>query len=635
MAAINRNETRFSAQMDDKTKELFLIIIKGLKQDTPEGIGNFSYYIEYVTSKKPPEVFAFGKLAKDIADKLRIDLLACRNGLKAQDVIDKIENYLNKANALNNWISLQRSGVDDVLKPVQDANNLPKIDRNTRNTIVDQIRGFFRDTLGYSEDVQKTYQTEEAAKKVISLVTKKITDAYVPLDCGLGNIRPENVDNENIDTKEIPRNFVYSTNNRTDQFAQGAAFAKLDELVKRMIQNRKKGLTNGVFIFVHNFILSSESTAQRMTELLISARRARVPVLLSYDQFGTSIYAKGGASMVEKMKKAGIGIACVALGQRLDHRKIYFFGTGDGHVTALAGGQGWCDIYGGEDWDKLQPVSEKDGRLLYPAGKEPWLDHMRLLDGEAAYQGAINFLGMFAQSADKEALRTGLGIVKYDDPGEVSPTITNLLLTKLKHVGNITTMILNNVSWDIRPITEVWYNKLSDPEVQEIRIAQPYITDPVFRDKLKAAVNKGKNIKILVPGTSDCFMAQWATKYLLMEMNDIKKSMENSGKPTGNLEIREWHTGSGIAQMVHMKYGIFIHKTDANKDCIIDGSYNATAAEARSNEKNADILVIDHKTAVEAAAVFDDYFNRANIADYSSINKVKALTVMCVFRPFM
>lgn len=205
----------------------------------------------------------------------------------------------------------------------------------------------------------------------------------------------------------------------------------------------------------------------------------------------------------------------------------------------------------------------------------------------------------------------------------------------MKHVGSLTAFILTNIFWDQRPITEEWYRNLSDPDVQSIRIVQPYITDPVFRTKLKQAVEAGINIKILFPGKSDSVPSQYATKYFLSDMAKIHASLKAAGRPIGALEFRQWQTADNMPQMIHMKYGIFLHKKAAERDMIIDGSYNATAVEGRSGEVNSDIVVVDHRVAVEAAMVFDDYFNRAGIFDCSAFEKISGAAAAIILRPFM
>ncbi|HNW35535.1 MAG TPA: phospholipase D-like domain-containing protein, partial [Candidatus Ozemobacteraceae bacterium] len=335
--------------------------------------------------------------------------------------------------------------------------------------------------------------------------------------------------------------------------------------------------------------------------------------------------------------KSGMGVVCTKpfSGDRMDHRKIYFFGTGDGHVIALTGGQGWCDKYAGPDWDNLTPVSEKDGSVLYPAGKEPWADHMRLLDGEGALQGAISFLGRYSTYANKGILKNGLGITDLSERKEICSRLWEMFYPELKPVGNLTAFISTNISWDQRPLTEEWYRNLSDPDVRNIRIAQPYITDPVVRTKLKQAVEAGKDIKILIPGQSDSFVSQYATKFLFADMAKIHDVLRSSGRPVGTLEFRQWQAADKSPQMLHMKYGIFIHTNEPQKDTVIDGSYNTTAVEARSGEVNSDIILLDHRAAVEAATIFDDYFNRAKPVDCSSLDKLKGAAAAVILRPFM
>ncbi len=635
-AAIDSGSLEGDREARARNRELFERVISGLKANSPEGISDFGTFVEHLRSRTPPELFAFEEVVENLSARLQMDLSASRNMGKSQEVLDRIESYLHSARELESRIALEKKNVAHrETAPQKMADFQPRSTPNTGSCFFDRVRNLFRNLLGKTPVPRKVWSTDDAVRKVVQLVTDKITDPFVPLDCGLGNRRVGEVGGEDLHLEEIPHDFTPSTNNSTEQFAQGAGFAKIAGLVERVIRNRRNGNGSGVFIFVHNFILSGDPTGVKMADLFISARHAGVPVLLSYDRFGTLVYDKGGEAQVERMRNAGIGIGKTAIGQRMDHRKIYFFGTGDGHVIALAGGQGWCEKYSGNGWENLEVVSEKEGTLLYPAGKEPWLDHMRLLDGEAAYQGAVNFLGMFAANADKEALRRGLGILEYDDPGKVSPRLSGMISIPLAPAGKIEAVILNNVTWDRRPITEKWYQGMGNPDFGDVRIVQPYITDPVFRNKLRELVGQGRNLKILIPGSSDACVAQWATKYLLADLETIREKLIQSGKRAGKLEFREWRTADGTPQMVHMKIGIFINGTNPKEDFVIDGSYNATAVEARSMEKNADILVTDHRAAVEAAEVFDGYFERGAKMVISDSERAKGMATTFILRPFL
>lgn len=631
----NAGDKSFDAQ----TKQLFLSLIRGLKKDSPEGIAEYHEFIDRVKGKQVPELLAYTQLARYLADKLELDLAVCRTIGKPQEVRNKIAGYLEDVTSLSTQINAQNAALVAHAVAQPGKQDFPKqLSPRSANTTMDKIKGFFdslKAALGGRKEPSRVYSTHEGATIVFNSIAGMIAGDEASVDMQSGN--RDSKKHAALSRDSVPNEFHPSTNNATDQFGQGAAFAKIRELIIRTRENRKTGLTRGVFILLHNFILSSEETTQKMADLLISARQAGVPLLMSYDQFGSTVYGKGSRPIVEQMIQSGIGVVYIKpfFGERMDHRKIYFFGTGDGHVIAMTGGQGWCDNYAGPGWDTMDPVSEKDGRPSYPAGKEPWADHMRLLDGEGALQGAISFLGRYSTYATRAILKTGLGIDDSSYRESVYSRLWEMFYPELKHVGSLTAFILTNTSWDHRPVTEEWYRNLSDPDVQSIRIVQPYITDPVFRTKLKQAVETGKNIRILVPGKSDSFPSQYATKYLFSDMAKIHASLKAAGRPVGTLEFRQWQTADNMPQMIHMKYGIFLHKKAAERDMLIDGSYNATAVEGRSGEVNSDIVVVDHRVAVQAAIVFDDYFNHAGTFDCSAFEKISGAAAAIILRPFM
>jgi phosphatidylserine/phosphatidylglycerophosphate/cardiolipin synthase-like enzyme len=499
---------------------------------------------------------------------------------------------------------------------------------NSNNTVMDKIHRFFnklKDKIaGPEENIKTNYTTREAADIIFSLIASKI------------------VQGKNFKKKEVPMEFEISSNNVSTQYSQGNAFSKLKELIKKATEARKSGVTKGVFIVGHNFILSGEETAQKMSNLLINARNNGVPVLLSYDQFGTHIYASGALPVIDRMRKAGIGILTNAslMGDRMDHRKIYFIGTGDGHVACLAGGQGWCVQYSGKDWDNLPALTDEEGGAAQNgSGDETWMDHMRMVDGEAALQGSLHFIGCFTSQADIEVVIKGLALERLAKPqmkryALVKEALENIFMPKLVQAGNQQAVILTNMTWSKRPITDVWYGCLSDPDVKEIRICMPYITDPVFRAKLKQAVKDGKDVRILIPGISDNFLSQMATKYHFHDLVQIHSELVEKSKNAGTLDLRTYQSKDGDPMMLHMKFGIFIHKVNNKEDTVIDGSYNATALEARAGERNADIMLKGKEPALKAADEFDELFKMAKKYEPSLKDKA-GLPVMIILRPFM
>lgn len=482
---------------------------------------------------------------------------------------------------------------------------------NSKNTLMDRLHSVLHKVrekvYGTPEKLKTDHTTQEASDITLRLIAAKLTEG------------------RNFTKDDVPMTFQISSNNMTRQYRQGNGFSKLKELIEKAEAAGRSGITAGVFIVGHNFMVSEDETGRKMAELLISAKTAGVPVLLSYDHVGTSLYKKG-APVIKRLKDAGIGLLETASlrSVRPDHRKIFFIGAGDGHVICLAGGQNWAIEYSGKGWDKSPALTNEEAGQQNGTDDETWMDQMRLLDGEAALQGALHFIGCFASQAGPSVIASGLGLGRDIKAGSerVKQALESVFAPRLVKAGDQQAAILTNMNWDNRPLTEVWYNNLSDPDIKEIRIAMPYITDPVFRTKLRQAVRDGKDLKILIPGLNDSNLAQMAAEYQLQELVDLHERLARKGWKTGRLELREWQTKDGKPMMIHLKCGIFIHKVHSSEDTVLDGSYNATALEGRVVEKNADVMLKGRESALQAAYEFDGLFEMAK--KYESSPKSKA-----------
>jgi len=488
-------------------------------------------------------------------------------------------------------------------------------------TAADRLRkwaGKIKTLAGIQPEPASVYDTSQAAEIVLSRITDKILRG------------------RHFSTSDVPVNFKMTANNSTQQYAQGAAFAKLKAEIEKAIVNKTKG-SPGVFLAGHNFIIGSGATGQKMTDLFIKAHKAGIPVLFSYDRAGTMVHGKGGEANLNRMKAAGIKVITnLPPIDYLDHRKSYFIGSGDGKVTAFAGGQGWGESYGGKDWDTQAAIPESQGGLIYQNPEdEPWMDHLRMVRGEAALQGAINFLGFFASRCERDELPQALGIKTGGEDQRIKTQLAATFLPKLKPTGKAKVQILTNQNWNQRPITEAWYQKISDPRVSDIRIAMPYLTDPVLREKLTEAVKTGTNLHILIPGKNDTYPAQIANKYLFDRLKAVRQAMEERHEKTGELELKELHKAGGEPNMLHLKYGIFTYREHPEADLLIDGSYNTTAVEGRGWERNQDFLIQDHKAVKEAAQRFDELMAEGRESKTTAKEKLLGLPFVIFLRPFM
>jgi hypothetical protein len=78
------------------SNRMFYSIINELKKNTPDAAANFDGYIEYVKSKRVPEISGFEILTKNLRDKLKWDLAVCVKIQKPQEVVKLINNYHDK-----------------------------------------------------------------------------------------------------------------------------------------------------------------------------------------------------------------------------------------------------------------------------------------------------------------------------------------------------------------------------------------------------------------------------------------------------------------------------------------------------------------------------------------------------------
>lgn len=488
------------------------------------------------------------------------------------------------------------------------------------STAMDRLRrwaGKIKSAAGIKSPPAQIYDTREGATQVFSKITAKIERGT------------------DFPAGEIPFDFRMTAHNKIDQYAQGAAFSKLKAEIENAIAAKERG-EKGVFIAGHNFIIGKHETAKKMTDLFLKAHKAGVPVLFSFDQYGTLAYGKGGGDNIRRMEKAGIPLlANRFLLDRMDHRKIYFIGSGEGRITALTGGQGWENCYAGEGWEDFSPLSEEQGGIDYDGKNEPWMDHMICLEGEAALQGTLSFLGQYASRCPAQQLAAALKLPEAASPNEIKARLRDTFQPEVKPAGSAQALVLTNRDWNNRPITETWYQKISDPRVTSIRIAMPYLTDPVMRKKLLEAVKAGKDLHILIPGKNDVSQAQSVNKYLFEQLIKTRESMRKRGEKTGKLELKEMLKTNGEPNMMHMKYAIFQHRDHPQADLLIDGSYNATALEGRSGEQNEDFLIQDHKTVETAAQRFDQLAARSRDSRISRADKILGRSFAFILRPIL
>ncbi len=432
------------------------------------------------------------------------------------------------------------------------------------------------------------FSTEQAVERVVALLGEQAAG---------GRISRENA----------PLRFRPSANNSVEWLREGVPFERQIADIGRARR----------FVVAHNFILSDQVTGQRMSGALIGAARRGARVAITYDTFGTTAYADGAKRITEDMRRAGIDVVANSLLKldRMEHQKIVIVDGSEGPIY-YTGGQGWDDKYSG--W----------------GGVQAWNDGAFRVRGDAAVQQLTFELWQLAERGVRLAPGTS-------DRGTAKKYIRDVYFGATRSgPGRTEVTVLNNLTWENRPVSDALYRLIDDPGVREIRVAMPYITDPVAIEKLRNAVRRGASIRVLMPGLSDALPSQLVTE-------DHARSWAREAAKLGNgatVAIGKWRTPEQGPAMAHQKFLIFVRGRAANgrvlNGTVVGGSHNLTAVEGRSGEENNDILVNDAAFAMQMELLFNQQFAQAEALRLDgglggAANSGVAKIIGTILRPFM
>ncbi|MBM3266439.1 MAG: phosphatidylserine/phosphatidylglycerophosphate/cardiolipin synthase family protein [Candidatus Sericytochromatia bacterium] len=400
--------------------------------------------------------------------------------------------------------------------------------------------------------------------------------------------------------QDLPLRFRASENNAVDWLPQGEAFARQMADIERARR----------FVIVHNFIISDTITGRRMAGALVAAARRGVRVALTYDTFGTSVYGGGADKIVREMREAGVQVAANSLlkFQRMEHQKIALIDSESGPIY-YTGGQGWDDKYSG--WGAVPAWNDGAFRVLGDAATQQLCFELWQLAERGV---AVVPPGLDGSRAAEHLMRT------YFGGGGGSP-------------GRKRVTPLNNLTWDMRPVSDELYRRIDDPGVREIRVAMPYVTDPVALSKLRAAVRRNVSVLFLIPGKSDAEPSQIVTV-------DAAAGMAREAGPHTAVQVRSWETPETGPAMAHQKFVVFIRSRAGSgrvlDGAVVGGSHNLTAVEGRSGEENNDILVEDAEFAGRMSGLFDRQFQQSAVVPLPGVAMAGiAKIVGTLLRPVM
>ena len=297
------------------------------------------------------------------------------------------------------------------------------------------------------------------------------------------------------------------------------------------------------------YILAADHTAQRFKDILIERARAGIAVRILYDAVGSFGLA---ASWFDELREVGAQIVAfnpIAVWRRRfrlshrDHRKIIVV---DDEVAFL-GGLNIADEY----------ASKADG------GKG-WHDMHCRVRGPAVLDLARLFRRTWISTDGAPYLAPGRPSKAPDGPGSsYARVIEN---TKLRQRGAFRRAYIHVIKRAQRSVM--------------IKNAY-FLPERGVRRALTLAVKRGVQVRIIVPGSSDVKMVQYASDYILRRL------------AKAGVEILHWQ-----GSMMHAKTAV----VDGSWSTI--GSYNFDA-QSRLNNLEVTLEVLDPVVGTEMISQFD------------------------------
>jgi cardiolipin synthase A/B len=290
-------------------------------------------------------------------------------------------------------------------------------------------------------------------------------------------------------------------------------------------------------ICLETYILAADTTGDRFKAVLIERARAGVAVRMIYDAVG-SFGLPGG--WVDELRDAGCEVIAfnpIALWRRRfrlshrDHRKIIVV---DNHV-AFTGGLNISDDY----------ASVEDGGV-------GWHDMHCRVTGPIV----IDLARMFRRSWIRAG---GTRYATLPAAGDVEPG----------H-GHAYTRLIDNTARRHRGRTRRAFLHVLRAAREQVLIQNAYfLPDRGLRRAMIRAARRGVDVSIMVPGSSDVRVIEWATLYALR------------GLASGGVHVRRWR-------------GVMLHAKTMVVDAIWSaiGSYNFDS-QSRFNNLEVTVEILD------------------------------------------
>lgn len=312
-------------------------------------------------------------------------------------------------------------------------------------------------------------------------------------------------------------------------------------------------------VHIQTYVFEDDSTGNDIKEKLKAASERGVKIYLLVDGFGSKNLSK---KFVQEVKSAGIGFRFfspmfssegIYLGRRLHHK----IAVADKKI-ALIGGINIADRYRGT---KETP---------------PWLDFAVLIKGDCCEYLHATCEGIFNR---KKIIRPRQKVF-------------------LQNKGILIRFRRNDWVRQKNEIHKSYKEAILHANKSIIIFASYFLPGIAFRKRLKKAISRGVNIKIVVTGQSDISLVRHAEKYLYRYLLNI------------GAEIYEWKESvmHGKAMMIDNKW-------------VTIGSYNLNyLSHYRSIELNADI--INEEFSKRASECFTDIIkNHCIQITYKEIEK--------------
>ena len=234
-------------------------------------------------------------------------------------------------------------------------------------------------------------------------------------------------------------------------------------------------------INLETYILEDDEVGQRFAQALIDKQRQGVQVNLIYDSVGTintpaafmQRLRDGGVQMLEfnplnpLTAKAGWDV------NRRDHRKLLVV---DGR-TAFVGGVNISSVYSGSSFSRHSKTR--------PEGKLPWRDTHLQIDGPVVAEFQKLFIQTWAKQ-EGEALA----------PRNYFPPLQPQGKEVVRAIGS-------SPGDAFSPIYTTLLSAINSAETEVLLTNAYFVPDPQLLAAMKAAVARGVNVRLLLPGSTD------------------------------------------------------------------------------------------------------------------------------------